>query len=93
MAHTMKDKEKLLARVARIRGQIGSIEKALGEEEQDCSAILQQIAACRGAINSLMSEVLEGHIRFHVMDPKVKPSRDQVDAVEELVDVIRAYIR
>ena len=63
MAHTTKDKEKLLNRVRRIKGQISAIEKAL-ESDQECSKVLQTIAACRGAINGLMAEVLEGHVRF-----------------------------
>ena len=53
MAHTIRDKKKLLNRVRRIQGQIAAVEKAL-DQEQDCSTILLTIAACRGAINSLM---------------------------------------
>ena len=48
MAHTIRDKKKLLNRVRRIRGQIDAVEKAL-DQEQDCSTILLTIAACRGA--------------------------------------------
>ena len=59
MAHTIRDKGKLLNRVRRIRGQIDAVEKAL-DQEQDCSSILQTIAACRGAINSLMAEMYRG---------------------------------
>ena len=57
MAHIIRDRQKLLNRVRRIRGQLAAIEKAFGED-QDCSSILQVIAACRGAINGLMAEVL-----------------------------------
>lgn len=62
-AHTTKDKEKLLNRVNRIKGQVNAIEKAL-EGDDDFFRVLQTIAACRGAINGLMAEVLEGHARF-----------------------------
>ena len=64
MSHTVHDKKKLLARVRRIKGQTGALESAL-EQETDCAAILQQIAAIRGAVNGLMLEVLEGHMREH----------------------------
>jgi DNA-binding FrmR family transcriptional regulator len=74
MAHTIRDKNKLLHRVRRIRGQVDGIERAL-VEEHDCSDLLRTIAACRGAINSLMAEIIEGHIRFHVVDPNKKPVR------------------
>ena len=39
MAHTIREKKKLLARVGRIRGQIEAIERAL-TEEAECSVVL-----------------------------------------------------
>ncbi len=63
MSHTIRDKKKLLNRVRRIRGQVDGIERAL-DAEQDASAALHTIAACRGAIDSLMVEVLEGIYAF-----------------------------
>jgi DNA-binding FrmR family transcriptional regulator len=92
MAHTIHDQKKLLLRVGRIRGQVNAVEKAL-LDEKDCSTVLVTLAACRGAINSLMSEVLEGHVRFHVLDPKGKPTIEQTSAAEELIDVIRTYLK
>ena len=92
MAHTIRDKKKLLNRVRRIRGQVEAIEKAL-EQEQDCAVLLQTIAACRGAINGLMAEVIEGHIRFHVVDPNEKPTSAQARAAQELMDVVKTYLR
>lgn len=92
MAHTVRDKKKLLNRVRRIRGQVEAIEKAL-DQERDCSELLQTIAACRGAINGLMAEVIEGHIRFHVVDPDSKPTSDQAKAAQELMDVVKTYLR
>ena len=91
-AHTIRDKQKLLNRVRRIQGQIAAVEKAL-EEEQDCSAILLTIAACRGAINGLMAEVIEGHIRFHVVDPDRQPTTEKARAAQELIDVVKAYLK
>src|SRR5947208_12884441 len=92
MAHTTKDKAKLLNRVRRIRGQVEAIERAL-DGEQECSSVLQLMAACRGALNGLMAEVLEGHIRFHVLDPKSGKNAPQVEAGEELIDVVRTYLK
>ena len=91
MAHTTKDKAKLLSRVRRIRGQVEAIERAL-DGEHECSSVLQLMAACRGALNGLMAEVLEGHIRFHVLDPK-STNAPQVEAAEELIDVVRTYLK
>jgi DNA-binding FrmR family transcriptional regulator len=91
MAHTITDKVKLLTRVRRIRGQAEGLEKALNSEG-DCMAILQQIAAIRGAVNGLMSEVLEGHLREHL-------GTDTTDAVQrardmdEVVAVLKSYLK
>jgi len=92
MAHTIRDKKKLLNRVRRIRGQIDAVEKAL-EREEDCSPILQTIAACRGAINGLMAEIIEGHIRLHVVDPDRDPTSEQARATQELIDVVKSYLK
>ena len=92
MAHTVRDKKKLLNRVRRIQGQLGGIENAL-TEERGCSEILQQIASVRGAMNGLMSQMLEGHVMLHVLDPDRRPKRAQVDAANELMGIIRTYLK
>ncbi|HEY4217229.1 MAG TPA: metal/formaldehyde-sensitive transcriptional repressor [Gemmatimonadaceae bacterium] len=92
MPHTIREQAKLLNRVRRIRGQLNGIEKQL-DTESDCAKVLQQLAACRGAINGLMAEILEDHIRFHVMDPDLDPESDQAEASEELIDIVRSYLK
>ena len=57
MAHTIEEKKKLLNRVRRITGQVAAIERALDQETADCSEILHNILACRGAMDALMAEV------------------------------------
>ena len=92
MAHTVRDKKKLLDRVRRLRGQLDGIERALVAEE-DCNAILQTIAACRGGLNGLMAQVLEGHVRCHVVNPDHRPDSARSKAAQVLLDVIRTYLR
>jgi len=92
MAHTQKDRDKLLLRVRKIRGQIDALERALSEESE-CSEVLQQLAACRGALNGLMAEVMEGHVRFHVLSPEAKTNSPEVAAAEELIEVVKAYLK
>lgn len=91
MPHTKKDKKKLLARIRRIRGQAEALEKAL-ETGTKCSGILQQIAAIRGAVSGLMTEVLEGHIREHLVSGELSEEQRKVD-VEQVIAVLRSYIR
>jgi DNA-binding FrmR family transcriptional regulator len=92
MAHTVREKKKLLNRVRRIRGQVDAVEKAL-EAEDDCALVIQTIAAARGALNGLMAELLEGHVREHLIDTHRKPTRAQLEAADVLVDVVRAYLK
>jgi FrmR/RcnR family transcriptional regulator, repressor of rcnA expression len=90
LSHTVREKTKLLNRVRRIRGQIEAVERAL-DQEIGCSDVLQLIAGARGAINGLMAEVMEDHVRAHVLDPAHEHDRTQ--AVEELIDVVRSYLK
>lgn len=92
MVHTVRDKKKLSNRVRRIAGQVNAVKKLL-DEENECGPVLQQLAACRGAINGLMAEILEDHIRFHVVDPDLDPESDQGEATEQLVEIVRSYLR
>lgn len=92
MAHVLREKEKLTLRVRRIRGQIEAIERAL-ESDQDCSDVLQLITAARGAMNGLMAELLEDHVRFHVLDPSRKPASAQAQAADELIEIVRSYLK
>ena len=92
MAHISRDRKKLLARVKRIRGQLNAVETAVSEDD-DCSRVLMTLAACHGALNGLMVEILEGHIRFHIVDPDQRPTSKQAQATTELIDVLRTYLR
>jgi len=92
MSHTIREKQKLLARVRRIRGQIEAIEHAL-EEEAGCETVMHLIAGIRGATSGLMAEVIEDHVRTHLTDVDRKRGADGASATDELVDVVRTYLR
>jgi DNA-binding FrmR family transcriptional regulator len=92
MAHTQRNKDKLIARIGRIRGQLNAAQAAM-EEQRECAEVLQVLAACRGALNSLVAEVIEDHIRFHVADPSDPPGSKRTEAVDQLVEVLRTYMR
>jgi DNA-binding FrmR family transcriptional regulator len=64
MTHTVREKQKLLNRARRIRGQADAIVRAL-EGEKGCEQVMHLIAGCRGAINGLLAEVVEDHILTH----------------------------
>jgi len=92
MAHTVRDKQKLLHRVRRIRGQLAALDKLI-EREADCSKTLHVTIACRGALNSLIAQILEGHIRFHVVNPDRRPSSAQARAAQEVIGVLKTCLR
>lgn len=91
MAHTIKGKKPLLARVRRIKGQVEALERALDKESQ-CTSILQQIAAIRGAVNGLMAEVLEGHMRDHLGPGIEKPQQREKD-LDQVIRILRTYLK
>lgn len=91
MPHTIKDKTKLLTRIRRIKGQSEALERLL-EQGAECSAVLQQIAAIRGAANGLMLEVLEGHLREHLGTDTLTAEHRNED-MEQVVSVLRSYLK
>ena len=92
MTHTVHEKQKLLNRVRRLRGQIDAIERGL-EAEDSCTQVMSLLTAARGAINGMMAEVVEDHIQIHMMAANRKPSREETFAADELIDVLKSYIR
>ena len=91
MPHSPEEKKRVLSRVRRVRGQAEALENAL-ERGADCAAVLQQIAAIRGAINGLMSQVLESHLREELGQPATSP-KQRHDRVEEVVGLLRSYLK
>lgn len=90
MAHLEREKLKLMQRLKKVRGQLDAVERSLAADE-DCGDQLMQLAAIRGAINGLMGEVLETHIRFHL----VGGAKEQIapELAEDLIDLVHAYLK
>jgi DNA-binding FrmR family transcriptional regulator len=92
MSHTIREKKKLLARVRRIRGQVEGIERAL-EGEAGCDRIMHMIAGIRGSVAGLMAEVVEDHVRTHLVDPAKNPGALNAEAAEQLIEVVHTYLK
>ena len=88
MSHLPKEKIELVSRTKKVIGQMESVLRGL-EEDAHCADVLQRLAAARGAINSLMGELMENHIRNH-MPRKTKSS---AEAAEDLVEIVRTYLK
>jgi DNA-binding FrmR family transcriptional regulator len=91
MAHVAREKIKLLHRLRRIKGQIEAIERAV-DGDQECARVLQQATSCRGALEGFIAEVIEDHIREHMLDPAAAQDDPRRQAAEELVDIVHAYL-
>jgi DNA-binding FrmR family transcriptional regulator len=92
MTHTIREKQKLLARIRRIRGQVEAIERAL-DTEAGCEQVMHLLAGVRGAMAGLMAEVVEDHVRTHLVDGKKYPDALNAEAAGQLLEVVRTYLR
>ncbi|MHB1287144.1 MAG: metal/formaldehyde-sensitive transcriptional repressor [Leptospirales bacterium] len=92
--HTVRNRKKLLDRVRRIRGQIDGLEKLLEKGgDEDVSLILQTVASSRGALNGLMGELIEGHIREHILKEGDYSYGDREHAVDVVLEVLKRYLK
>jgi DNA-binding FrmR family transcriptional regulator len=90
--HVAREKTKLLHRLRRLRGQIEAMERAVDADEE-CANVLQQATSCRGALDGFIAEVIEDHIREHMVGEGVSPSDPRVGAAEELIEIVHAYLK
>lgn len=90
MSHVAEEKQKLLNRLKRLRGQIDALERAV-DGDVECARVLQQATACRGALEGFIAEVIEDHIRQHVVTSD-QPDSPQARAAEELIEIVHSYL-
>lgn len=90
MSHTHRSKDKLVARIRRLKGQMEAVERAL-ENEQPCGDVLQLLASIRGALSGLTVELMQEHLSEHVVQAETDAERRQ--AASELADALRTYMR
>jgi len=86
-----REKQKLLYRLNRLRGQFAAVERSLTAGDE-CADILMLLAAIRGGVNALMAEILEDHIRLHMMNPQQKMDSPE-ELGEDLIGLVRAYLK
>src|SRR6478609_9320060 len=92
MSHTHRHESKLLGRIRRINGQLEAVERAL-EAELGCTDVLMLVASVRGAVSGLTSELLEDHIRHHVVDPAHEKDPEKAKGAADLIEVVRTYLK
>jgi DNA-binding FrmR family transcriptional regulator len=90
MSHTIRNKAKLLARVRRLKGQMEAVERAL-DIGASCAEVLNLVASIRGAVGGLTAELIEDHVREHVVEAADDNARRQ--GADELIAVVRSYLK
>jgi DNA-binding FrmR family transcriptional regulator len=90
-SHALRDRRGMVNRVRRLRGQVEAIERALNGDAS-CSDLIQRVTAARGAIDGLMAEILEEHVREYLLSEKEMPARERIHAAEELIGIIHSYL-
>jgi DNA-binding FrmR family transcriptional regulator len=88
MSHTSREKLDLINRTKKIVGQLEAVQRAL-EEDAACADVLQRLSAARGAINSLMGELMEDHIRNHMP----RKSKSSEEAADDVIQIVRTYLK
>lgn len=87
LGHLHQDK-KIQNRVKRLQGQINAVEHALNHPEYSCMSVLQQVAAIKGAVNGLMNELIEAHLRHHVIGEQTAINETEL---EEFLKLLKRY--
>ncbi len=92
MSHIARNQPRLLARIARLKGQIEAIERAIANDVP-CGDVLNLVASVRGAVTGLTAELIEHHLRDHISDPDKDTDPARAQASAELINVIRTYVK
>lgn len=88
MAHTQHDRDKVLVRINRLKGQLDAVVKLI-ESDEDCYKVMQVLASCRGALNGLMGDVVEGHISTHIVQADSKQAAGK--AGKEVTNILKSF--
>jgi DNA-binding FrmR family transcriptional regulator len=91
MAHVLQNRNKLGARLRRVRGQIDAVERALDDKHTECINVLQLVAAARGGMSALMAELMADHLIHHVVEPE--RGEDPREGADELIEILKTYMR
>lgn len=89
--HLSKNKDAILARIKRIAGQVGAVERAI-QSDAGCAETLHLVAAVRGAVAGLMDELVADHLQAHVAAPGLSDA-ERAAAAEELTVLLRRHVR
>jgi DNA-binding FrmR family transcriptional regulator len=82
-------KHELAARLRRIAGQVGGIQRMI-EEDRYCIDIVTQVSAARAALSRVARMLLASHLETCVADAVAAGGRERRDKIEELIRVLES---
>ena len=83
------EKDRLIARLNRIEGQVRGV-KSMLERDEYCTDIITQVSAICGALNSFNRVMISSHIKCCVANDLKLGKEDKVD---ELVETLQKLMR
>ena len=75
----------VIHRLSRAIGHLESVKK-MAEEGRDCTDVLIQLAAVRGAISSISRIILKGYMEDCLLDLLKSGNHDALDALNRAID-------
>ena len=88
-SHSHENKKLVVNRLARAIGHLEKV-KRMVEDDVDCSEVLVQLAAVRGALTNTAKVILQDHIQHCIVDA-VEDGDDS--AVFDLCDAIDKFMK
>ena len=71
-------KDQLLARLARIKGQVGGVERMVGSDRY-CIDVVTQISAIQAALDKVALGLMDGHARTCVLEADPEEQQERTD--------------
>jgi len=87
--HPQNQKDALITRLRKIRGQVQAIER-LVSEDADCTDILNQVISARSALKSLGEKIIHSHA--HDCIENVKDPAQGRRNLRSLITVLQRYV-
>jgi len=85
--HSHKHSKAVLNRLARASGHLTSIRNMV-EGERDCSEVLVQLAAVRGAINKISEIVLRDHLEHCIIEAAESGDKEALNKISRAIELL-----
>ena len=85
--HTHENTKDIKNRLARVVGHLHSIERMI-DDGRDCAEVLVQLAAVRGALNSICKMILKDHLDHCIVDAVRSGDAEPMQKLDNAIDLL-----